>query len=208
MLGLFSYYSQWMPKFSDKIRPLITANLFPPWFRINKNIWKLQGGNWKGLIAPSRRKDTSRSWNRCLWYCYCSHSESSKPSTGIHFTHTYDYRTKTFFHRKGGLCNSRVSQKVVTLPISATFCDSHRSTSCEFHVWCKKAKKDQEQQDRKMENGIRVLCVWHHVPTRKKQYPSWYALTYPVQCTQHHGKIAWNTRKSLSSGHYQVGSFR
>ena len=29
VLGLFSYYSQWMPKFSDKIRPLITANLFP-----------------------------------------------------------------------------------------------------------------------------------------------------------------------------------
>ena len=29
MLGLFSYYSQWIPKFSDKIRPLITANSFP-----------------------------------------------------------------------------------------------------------------------------------------------------------------------------------
>ena len=45
--------------------------------------------------------------------------------------HTYNYRTKTFFCGKGGLCNSRVSQKVVTLPISMTFCDSHRSTSCE-----------------------------------------------------------------------------
>ena len=29
MLGLFSYYSQRIPKFSDKIRPLITANSFP-----------------------------------------------------------------------------------------------------------------------------------------------------------------------------------
>ena len=29
MLGLFSYYSQWIPKFSDKIRPLITDNSFP-----------------------------------------------------------------------------------------------------------------------------------------------------------------------------------
>ena len=29
VLGLFSYYSQWIPKFSDKIRPLITANSFP-----------------------------------------------------------------------------------------------------------------------------------------------------------------------------------
>ena len=28
MLGLFSYYSQWIPKFSDKIRPLITASSF------------------------------------------------------------------------------------------------------------------------------------------------------------------------------------
>ena len=29
MLGLFSYYSLWIPKFSDKIKPLITANSFP-----------------------------------------------------------------------------------------------------------------------------------------------------------------------------------
>ena len=29
MFGLFSYYSQWIPKFSDKIRPLITAKSFP-----------------------------------------------------------------------------------------------------------------------------------------------------------------------------------
>ena len=29
VLGLFSYYSQWIPKFSDKIRLLITANSFP-----------------------------------------------------------------------------------------------------------------------------------------------------------------------------------
>ena len=29
VLGLFSYYSQWIPKFSDKIRPLITANSSP-----------------------------------------------------------------------------------------------------------------------------------------------------------------------------------
>ena len=28
MLGLFSYYSQWIPRFSVKIRPLITANSF------------------------------------------------------------------------------------------------------------------------------------------------------------------------------------
>ena len=29
MLGLFSYYSLWIPKFSDKIRPLITTHPFP-----------------------------------------------------------------------------------------------------------------------------------------------------------------------------------
>ena len=29
VLGLFSYYSQWIPKFSDKIRPLITAHYSP-----------------------------------------------------------------------------------------------------------------------------------------------------------------------------------
>ena len=29
VIGLFSYYSQWIPKFSDKIRPLIIADSFP-----------------------------------------------------------------------------------------------------------------------------------------------------------------------------------
>ena len=28
-IGLFSYYAQWIPKFSDKINPLVKARTFP-----------------------------------------------------------------------------------------------------------------------------------------------------------------------------------
>jgi hypothetical protein len=35
-LGMFSYYSQWIPKFSDLFRPLVSANEFPlPYYAMN-----------------------------------------------------------------------------------------------------------------------------------------------------------------------------
>ena len=136
VLGLFSYYSQWIPKFSDKIRPLITANSFSLDPESIKTFENFKEEIEKALLRSVDEK--------IPLVVETDASDTAIAATLNLFTHTYDYRTKTFFRRKGGLCNSRISQKVVTLPISATFCDSHRSTSCEFHVRCKKTWKNQE----------------------------------------------------------------
>ena len=130
MLGLFSYYSQWIPKFSDKIRPLITAKSFPLDLESIKTF-----ENFKEEIEKASLHSVDEKIPLVV--------ETDASDTTIAATLNQENGPVAFFSRtlttteqkhssvEKGACDC---QKVVTLPISTTLCDSHRSTSCEFHV--------------------------------------------------------------------------
>ena len=134
VLGLFSYYSQWIPKFSDKIRPLITANSFPLDSESIKTFENFKKGIEKALLHSVDEKiplvvetdasDTAiaatlNQANRPVAFFSCILTTKGQKHSSV---------------EKEACAIAKSGQKVVTLSISTTFCDSHRLTSCEFHV--------------------------------------------------------------------------
>lgn len=53
VIGMFSYYSQWASRFSDKIRPLVSTNTFPQSLEAMKAFEDLKEETGKAVVHPT-----------------------------------------------------------------------------------------------------------------------------------------------------------
>ena len=91
VVGQFSYYSQWIPKFSNDIRPQVVAESFPLNQKLEKafndfksKIEKVSLHSFNEILPPSRNQ------------CYYSNSESGLLPSHLLFSNIYSYKIQTY----------------------------------------------------------------------------------------------------------------
>ena len=102
VIGLFSYYFQWIPKFSDKIRPLIITDIFPLKQNSLKAFNNLKDEIGSALLHGWKYPLDSGNW--CLRYSYHGNTEPSRSSSCLFLTYLTPTECKHFCQKRS-LCH-------------------------------------------------------------------------------------------------------
>ena len=185
VLGVFFYYSQLIPKFSDKIRPLITANLFPLDSESMKTFENFKEEIEKVLLHSVKEKIPLVV-------------ETDATDTAIAATLNQANLPVAFFSRTLTTTeqkHSSIEKEACAIVESVKKCSHYLSvrrlvivTDQQAVNFMFDARRQRKIKNSKIERWRMELgCYEYDImyrPEKKKQYPSWYTPTCPVQCTQ------------------------
>ena len=159
-LGLFSYYSQWIPRFSDRIKPIASCKSFPPPPPAVE-------------AFESLKKTIEDAVVTAIDETFSSEVETDASEVALAATLNQNGRpvltnpsrqwAEACIHREGSPGHNRSGETLEILPYWKTLHPENWPEISVLHVWQALHREDKEREVLTSETWTLLLQFWYHL---------------------------------------------